>query len=279
MRYRKTKKSREKMTDEITKPEPVDYTKKDELPQGPPKITEPQAYRIKKMLAEQGISDADMTLMVEKISGSEHKTHYTELGKWQASEMIERLLGKDKKPTGGVETPTKQEKAYNPPPKEAKVCEPTQETAIVSAETRHSELDFRPDFGVIPTGTRLAAAVAPLIEENKLYTSIGGKKHVEIEGWELFGAMLGYTAQTTILSQLPEGGYVAEASILDRAGRIVSRGQASCSQTEKKWKGKDDYALRSMAQTRALGKAYRLHLGWAIRLKGYSATPAEEMEE
>jgi len=266
------------MTDELTKPDIADYTKKDDPPTGPPKITEPQMYKIKRLLKEQNISDAEMTLMVEGIS-AEHKTHYTELGKWEASEMIERLMGKGKTSDGTQQTPKTQENISKPTADTVKVHEPTQGTAIVSQETRQSELDFRPDFGVIPTGTRLAAAVAPLIEENKLYTSIGGKKHVEIEGWELFGAMLGYTAQTTILSQLPEGGYVAEAAIQDRAGRIVSRGQASCSQTEKKWKGKDDYALRSMAQTRALGKAYRLHLGWAIRLKGYSATPAEEMEE
>ena len=43
------------------------------------------------------------------------------------------------------------------------------------------------------------------------------------------------------------------------------------------WSGRDDYALRSMAQTRAVSKALRLPLGFIVALAGYEATPADEM--
>ena len=37
--------------------------------------------------------------------------------------------------------------------------------------------------------------------------------------------------------------------------------------------------MMSMAQTRALGKAYRMALGWIMKMAGYEATPAEEMPD
>ena len=40
----------------------------------------------------------------------------------------------------------------------------------------------------------------------------------------------------------------------------------------------DEYAICSMAQTRAVGKAYRLLIGWLMKSAGYEATPLEEMD-
>ena len=42
-------------------------------------------------------------------------------------------------------------------------------------------------------------------------------------------------------------------------------------------KPRDDYALRSMAQTRATSKALRQPLGFVMSLAGFDPTPAEEM--
>jgi hypothetical protein len=42
---------------------------------------------------------------------------------------------------------------------------------------------------------------------------------------------------------------------------------------------RDDYALRSMAQTRALSKCLRAPLGFIIQLAGFAATPAEEIPD
>src|SRR6185369_14512327 len=40
----------------------------------------------------------------------------------------------------------------------------------------------------------------------------------------------------------------------------------------------DEYAIASMAQTRAIGKGFRNLLGWLMKAAGVEATPAEEMD-
>jgi hypothetical protein len=62
-----------------------------------------------------------------------------------------------------------------------------------------------------------------------------------------------------------------------KTGEIISRGFAVCSNKEGKKKSFDEYAVLSMAQTRAIGKAYRNVIGWTMKLAGYETTPAEEM--
>ncbi len=60
-------------------------------------------------------------------------------------------------------------------------------------------------------------------------------------------------------------------------GAVIGFGSAICSNVEAKKKGFDEYAVLSMAQTRAIGKAYRNSIGWVMKLAGYEATPKEEM--
>jgi hypothetical protein len=66
-----------------------------------------------------------------------------------------------------------------------------------------------------------------------------------------------------------------EARTLD--GRVIGAAEAMCTRNERRWKSADDYAIRSMAQTRATSKALRGPLGFVVTLAGYQATPAEEM--
>jgi alkylated DNA nucleotide flippase Atl1 len=58
---------------------------------------------------------------------------------------------------------------------------------------------------------------------------------------------------------------------------VVSRGFAICSQKEMNRLRSDEYVLASMAQTRAIGKAYRNVIGWVMKLANYEPTPAEEI--
>lgn len=60
-------------------------------------------------------------------------------------------------------------------------------------------------------------------------------------------------------------------------GVIVGSAEAMVSRTEETWNRRDDYALRSMSETRAESRAYRRAIGWIVQLAGYNATPAEEM--
>lgn len=75
--------------------------------------------------------------------------------------------------------------------------------------------------------------------------------------------------------------YCAYKSTCDifQGDKLISTGDAFCSNMEQKKLEFDEYAVLSMAQTRSVGKAYRLRLGFVFKLSGYSPTPAEEMQE
>lgn len=74
-------------------------------------------------------------------------------------------------------------------------------------------------------------------------------------------------------------GYDWEACVEVRtpSGVCVGRAEAMCSRDEETWSQRADYAVRSMAETRAESRAYRRAIGWIVHLAGYSPTPAEEM--
>jgi len=48
---------------------------------------------------------------------------------------------------------------------------------------------------VISKASRVALALAKVIDRQQLFTVIGTKKYVQVEGWTLLGSMLGITAQ------------------------------------------------------------------------------------
>ena len=58
----------------------------------------------------------------------------------------------------------------------------------------------------------------------------------------------------------------------------MSKGVAICSNKEANKRQWDEYAICSMAQTRATGKAFRNLLSWIMKAAGFEATPAEEMD-
>jgi hypothetical protein len=76
-------------------------------------------------------------------------------------------------------------------------------------------------------------------------------------------------------------GYDYEARVEARtaSGLAVGTAEASCSRKEARWAQQDDYAVRSMAQTRATSKALKAATAWLMVLAGYKPTPAEEMPD
>ena len=76
----------------------------------------------------------------------------------------------------------------------------------------------------------------------------------------------------------PEG-WEARVEARTLAGAVVGAAEAECLRSEKRWGAADDYAVRSMAQTRATSKALRGPLGFIVHLAGFSATPADEMPD
>lgn len=73
--------------------------------------------------------------------------------------------------------------------------------------------------------------------------------------------------------------YRCECSLKNMAtGEIVGSGYALCTNIESKKTGFDEYAVLSMSQTRAIGKASRNLIGFVMNHAGLESTPAEEME-
>jgi hypothetical protein len=74
--------------------------------------------------------------------------------------------------------------------------------------------------------------------------------------------------------------YECECKLISiQTGKEIGYGAAICTNAETKKADFDEYAIASMSQTRAIGKAFRNLLGYVMNAAGYEATPAEEMEE
>lgn len=134
---------------------------------------------------------------------------------------------------------------------------------------------------MLQKATEAAKVLGKMIEDRKLYAKINNKKYVQVEGWTTLGAMLGVFPQVEYVIRMDGGveGYVARVEIHTLDGKVISSGIASCGRDESKWATSDDYAMRSMAQTRATSKAMRLALSWVMALAGYEPTPAEEIPD
>lgn len=129
----------------------------------------------------------------------------------------------------------------------------------------------------------LAQDLAKFIKENRLFHNIQGKAYVNVEGWQYAGARLGILPIVEALNRIEEENgeikYQAEVKLMNlRTQQMIGSGFAICSNKEFGKKSYQEFAIASMAQTRAIGKAYRNILAWIIRAAGYEPTPAEEMD-
>ena len=156
-------------------------------------------------------------------------------------------------------------------------------TEIVKADEQQIQL-FRAKEPkeIIKEAQTIAKAVADIVEQQKLFTNISGKKYVHCEGWTSMGALLGIFPQ--IIGTREEHtakGFkcIATCEVRTLSGNLLSRAESECASWEsnKQTKPWDDYAIRSMAQTRATSKAMRIPLSWIMVLAGYQPTPSEEM--
>lgn len=127
--------------------------------------------------------------------------------------------------------------------------------------------------------SKMANVVKAYVVKNNLYAQIAGKNYVLVEGWQFAGGLMGLFPKIVKVELIAPGKWLAQADIiLKKDGSVVSSGFAICSQAENKKSGFDEYAILSMAQTRAIGKAFRNMIGWVMKLAGYEATPAEEIK-
>ena len=144
-------------------------------------------------------------------------------------------------------------------------------------EQQLSILDLDPK-AMASKAAEIASVLKDIILQQGLFTTISGKKHVRVEGWQTMGSFLGFATREQGVVKLPDGSYEATVEVYNiRSKDVVGVSSALCSVAEKRWGAAEDYARRSMAITRATSKAYRLSFGWVMALAGYETTPAEEM--
>lgn len=145
-------------------------------------------------------------------------------------------------------------------------------------------------FNIKPSLTQTKKLVNELmkyVDDNGLAINIAGKKYLQIEAWQFTGSQLNLTAIVTDIQDItnydvdkPVPKYKSTVEVIHNpTGQLVSRGFALCSKAESKKSGFDEYAVASMAQTRAIGKAYRNILAWLPKLAGYEGTPVDEVTE
>lgn len=137
----------------------------------------------------------------------------------------------------------------------------------------------------VPTGQDMASRLASakeaagllrqFIVDNNLSVTIQGKEYANVDAWEFCGFLFGMTPVVAWTNE-HEWGFEARVEVM-QDGRVVLAGEMECRNDERHWRNAESYALRSMAQTRATSKAYRLGLSWIMKLAGYQVTPAEEV--
>ena len=120
------------------------------------------------------------------------------------------------------------------------------------------------------------------VKDAHLVSNIKGKDYCNVEAWQMAGASLGLFPIITSVEDLSKEGeikYMATCEVRSyQDNKLVSVGIAICSNKEGSKKFFDEYAILSMAQTRAVGKAFRNQLAWLMKAAGFEATPAEEMD-
>ena len=173
---------------------------------------------------------------------------------------------------------------------EVAVVDQPQNTQLADYELLNPDLPMSVKVGV---ATNVANCLSDLIKSQGLVKKGLNKKdpeaeYVLVEGWEVLGTMLGIVPVTEIVEPICNDkgkvrGYKARAYLYRNPvmehGEIVSGTLIATTEASATVEGfqKDTAGMMSMAQTRALGKCYRMALSWIMKMAGYEGTPAEEM--
>lgn len=175
-------------------------------------------------------------------------------------------------------------------------------TELIPIENRSVEFgSLRSPEQTIKEIHQLTAAFAPEARRNGGLIKIGDSEHLKIEAWQLLGWMCRLSASVESTEPIQIGdahGFKAIATVIKVSdGLIVSRAEAICLNDESKWGLISQYEwkagkkvkvgdvqkplhqLLSMAQTRAMSKAFSNVLKHIAKGAGFSVTPAEEMDE
>ena len=130
---------------------------------------------------------------------------------------------------------------------------------------------------------KAANALMKAVNQKPKKVMIRGEQYLEYGDWQTLARFFGATASIEWSKPLLDEkgdvkGYEARSAVLHQ-GVVISSAEAMCLRGERNWRDRDEFMLRSMAQTRAAAKALRNAYGWVAELAGMKSTPAEEMGE
>jgi len=166
---------------------------------------------------------------------------------------------------------------------------PTTTTDLVAVNGETAAALYLSPEAAIQEAEAAATAFNGVIQKRKaqLVTTIQGRDHIKIEGWLTLGTLAAALFRGPITPYVVWVRAIAdadgvlkgyEARCEARCGdRVLTSAEAACLFAERNWQGKDDFAVRSMAQTRACSKAMAFALRWVMVLAGYEGTPAEDV--
>lgn len=163
-------------------------------------------------------------------------------------------------------------------------------TTLVSPAKIENELQViaRPAVQVDPKAevafaVKCADALMEVISQKPHKVVINGEQYLEFEDWQTIARFYQCTVSVEWTKVLEVdkvfAGYEARAVVLDSKGIVRSSAEANCTVAEARWRGREHFQIKSMAQTRACAKALRNVFAWVVVMKGFRATPAEEFPE
>jgi hypothetical protein len=133
---------------------------------------------------------------------------------------------------------------------------------------------------MLERATAIATALARMVEAQKLYTVISGKKYPQVEAWMTIGRMDNVVAREAHPPvQHDDGSWEATVELVRLSDvQVIGNGSALCgADGDRPWDKRPAHQRRSMAVTRATSRAFRQQYSWIMALAGYEPTPADEM--
>lgn len=120
---------------------------------------------------------------------------------------------------------------------------------------------------------------------------IGQRKYVQVEGWQAIAVAHGCAASSTNVERV-DGGFRATGQVRNMTtGAVIAEAEGFVGEDEPTWFGGEmrgktlpkraDYAIRAMAQTRAISRACRSAFAHVVVLMNadLATTPAEEVPD
>lgn len=158
----------------------------------------------------------------------------------------------------------------------------------------NTQLAIIPPQELMRQSTDIASVCKDIVVASAV--NIQGRQYVRVEGWMSIATAHGCVASAKDVRRV-EGGYVATGEIRRmNDGALLSTGEGFVGEDEPTWFGghsptfkepdrilpkRPDYAIRAMAQTRAISRACRSAFAHVVVLMdaGLSTTPAEEVPD